>query len=77
MDDFLKQMADILDEDTVREKDRLEDFDSWDSLAILSVISMADEKYGAIFSAREIKGATTIRALFDLMNKASTNDSTG
>ena len=75
MDDFLKEMADILDEETVKETDRLEDFSAWDSLAILSVISMADDKYGGVFSAQEIKSATTIRSLFDLISKAAKNNS--
>ena len=77
MDDFLKEMADILDEETVMETDWLEDFSSWDSLAILSVISMADEKYGAIFSAQEIKGVATIGALFQLVSKAAKSDGAG
>ena len=69
MDDFLKEMADILDEESVKLDDRLEDFDSWDSLAILSVVSMADGKYGANFSAQEIRSAGTIGALFELLSK--------
>lgn len=74
MEDFLKEMADILDEETVAETDRLEDFASWDSLAVLSVISMADDKYGAVFSAQVIKNATTIRALFDLISAGLKNN---
>lgn len=77
MDDFLKEMADILDEDVVKETDRLEDFSAWDSLAILSVISMADDKYGGVFSAQQIKSATTIRALFDLISRGGKLDGSG
>ncbi len=77
MDEFLKEMADILDEETVAETDRLEDFAAWDSLAILSVISMADDKYGVVFSAKDIKSVVTIRALFDLVSAGRKNDSAG
>lgn len=71
MEDFLKEMADILDEDAVKETDRLHDFPSWDSLAILSVISMAGERYGGVFSAQQIKSAATVRDLFDLISKGN------
>jgi len=71
MDEFLKEMADILDEESVNESDRLEDFAAWDSLAILSVISMADSRYNAIFSAQDIKGAATLRDLHELLSKGA------
>ena len=38
------EMADILDEESVRENDRLDGFGSWDSLAVLSVVAMADSR---------------------------------
>ena len=74
MQDFLKEMANILDEESVEAGDVLNDFDSWDSLAILSVISMADEKFGTTFTAQQIRSATTVGELFALI---STNGGTG
>ena len=71
MHQFLKEMAEILDEESVKESDRLEEFSSWDSLAVLSVIAMADEKYGAAFSAQEIRSAETIHALYELISHRS------
>lgn len=68
MDEFLKEMADILDEETVGESARLDSFDAWDSLAILSVIVMADSRFHATFSAREIRGAATVGDLYHLLS---------
>ncbi|MBD8881902.1 MULTISPECIES: acyl carrier protein [Rhodanobacter] len=68
MEEFLKEMADILDEETVKEDDRLDGFESWDSLAVLSVVAMADSRYRATFAAREIRGATTVGDLYRLLS---------
>lgn len=67
MDAFLKEMADILDEESVQETDRLDGFGSWDSLAVLSVVAMADSRYHATFSAREIRSVATVGDLYRLL----------
>lgn len=67
MEEFLKEMADILDEETVQENDRLDGFDAWDSLAVLSVVAMADARYRATFSARDIRSAATVGDLYRLL----------
>lgn len=67
MDAFLKEMADILDEESVQETDRLDGFGAWDSLAVLSVLAMAASRYHATFSAREIRGVATVGALRRLL----------
>jgi len=71
MDEYLKEMADILDEESVTANDRLDDFNSWDSLAILSVIAMADSRFHAAFSALDIRGATTVGELYELLSKGT------
>lgn len=43
MEELKKKLEDILDVETVNDEDALEEFDYWDSLAILSIISMASE----------------------------------
>lgn len=68
MEDFLKEMADILDEVSVNEGDRLDGFEAWDSLAILSVIAMGESAYRAAFSAQEIRSASTVGDLYRLMS---------
>ena len=65
MDGFLKEMAEILEEDAVNPSDALDDFESWDSLAALSVAAMADAQFGVTMSSSEIKDATTVLDLYD------------
>lgn len=67
MIEFLKELADILEEDTVRPADFLEQFSSWDSLAVLSVIAMADADFGVKLSSKQVNGAGTVQGLFDLI----------
>lgn len=58
--DILEVEADELQEDLV-----LDDFETWDSVAVLSVIAMMDEKFGKYPHASEIR--QYIRVI-DLMN---------
>jgi acyl carrier protein len=64
MEEFLREMAEILEEDSVSPDDELESFESWDSLAILSVAALADSSLGVNMSAQEIKEAQTIEDLY-------------
>ncbi len=67
MDDFLAEMAEILEEDKVGPADPLDGFSSWDSLAILSVIAMADSVFKARLTAQEIRKVDTVQSLYDLI----------
>jgi acyl carrier protein len=67
MDEFLEQMADIFEVDTIHLDDRLEDFDAWDSLTQLTLISLADENYGVTISAGELRNSETIGGLKELI----------
>lgn len=67
MDEFLKEMADILEEDTVDADAELNSFESWDSLAALSVAALADSDFGVNLSAQDIKEANTISGLYELI----------
>lgn len=64
MDDFLTEMAEILEEDSVNESDELESFESWDSLAALSVAALADSQFGVNMSSQEINEAATVEDLY-------------
>lgn len=68
MDEFLKEMADILEEDAVSADAELNSFESWDSLAALSVAALADSDFGVTLSAQEIKDAGTIGGLYRLID---------
>lgn len=63
----LEIIADILEVDTDKlEEDMvLEEFETWDSVAVLSVIAMMDEKFGKYPHASEIRQYIKV---VDLMN---------
>ncbi|MGD0088181.1 MAG: acyl carrier protein [Verrucomicrobiota bacterium] len=60
---FYEQMAQILDTDEVNPDNVLKDFETWDSLAVLSVMAMADSKFGVAIKADEMRSAVTVADL--------------
>ena len=67
MEQYLEEMAEILEEDTVMLSDKLDKFESWDSLATLSVVAMADSKYGVKIAAKDVNSVPTIGDLYELI----------
>ncbi len=67
MEQFLEQMAEIFEVDTVCMEDVLTAFDAWDSLTQLSIIALAGEHYGVTVSASEVRNAQTIGGLKTLI----------
>ena len=67
MEELKKKLEDILDVETVNDEDALEEFDYWDSLAILSIISMASESYKKTFKAADMRECKTIGDLCKLI----------
>ncbi|MFZ1072547.1 MAG: acyl carrier protein [Verrucomicrobiia bacterium] len=65
--EFYQRLAAILDLETVKPEDVLKDFESWDSLAVLSVLAMADSKYGVSIKAEEIRSVVTAADLATLV----------
>ncbi len=65
MENFLVLIAEILEVDEVRSTDILEDFDSWDSLTVLSIIALIDDKFKKVFDAKTITSCITIQDLYD------------
>jgi len=63
MEQFLEQMAEILEVESVNPNDELESFDAWDSLTQLSIIALASENYDVTISAIELKSAKTIEGV--------------
>ena len=61
---FLGELANILDEESVEEGANLRDYPSWDSLAILSIVAMADSKFGFTLTFPDVKGLTTVADLW-------------
>jgi len=65
--EFYQKLAEILDIEEVNPADVLKDFDGWDSLAILSVLALADSKYGVSIKAEEIRSVVTAEDLARLV----------
>ena len=69
----LEVIADILEVEEVEEDNVLEDFETWDSIAVLSVISVITEETGLFPHANEIKKFKTVsdimKAIGDLCEK--------
>lgn len=67
MEALLEKLATILDESEVAPDDPLLGYANWDSLAVLSIVAMAQEEYGIVLQAPDIDAAGTARGLFALI----------
>lgn len=65
--EFYQRLAAILDIDEVKPENILKDYEQWDSLSVLSVLAMADSKYGATILAEEIRHVVTAADLANLV----------
>nr|WP_199156619.1 hypothetical protein [Pedobacter sp. ASV2] len=67
MEDFLEQMAEIMEVDNVNPSDELTSFEAWDSLTTLSIIALADDEYHVSVTNAEIANAKTLEGLHQLI----------
>lgn len=59
MDNLYEALAEILEADEVKPEDELDEFENWDSLAVLEIIAMIDEKYSVVIDSKEVKNLIT------------------
>lgn len=66
----LESIADVLEMeiDEISRETILEECEAWDSIAILSVISIINEEFNRFPHADEIKAYKTVGDLMDVMN---------
>lgn len=66
----LESIADVLEMETddISRETILEECEAWDSIAILSVISIINEEFNRFPHADEIKAYKTVGDLMDVMN---------
>lgn len=65
---FLEQFTELLDhENPVKMDDIFREYDNWDSLAYLSVISFVDEEYGIVIPRDEFGKMKTIGDIFNFI----------
>ena len=68
VEEFKEQMMDILNRDEeVELDDRLEDIEEWDSLGYVAFLAMAAEYTEKTIRASEVRGAETVRDLYNLV----------
>lgn len=67
MENFLNQMTELLEVDSVNPQDEITSFDAWDSLTSLSIIALADDEYSITITAKDILNAKTIEGLYQLI----------
>ena len=63
----MKKIAEILEEDELKETDELKSYPQWDSLSVLSVIAMLDANYGVNLPAKEFENIKTAGELWNLV----------
>jgi acyl carrier protein len=67
MENFLNQIAELLEVDFVNPQAEITSFDAWDSLTSLSIIALADDEYSVTISAQDILNAKTIEGLYNFI----------
>lgn len=68
---FIENFAALFEEiplNEFEEKTRFRDLENWDSMVALSIMAMVDEIYKVKISPNEMKQASTIRDIFDVVN---------
>ena len=68
-DSFFKEFAEYLEFEDVelKEDTNLNSIDEYDSLAQMSIIAFADEKFNIKLSAEQLRNITTIKSLMELI----------
>ena len=70
MNEFIEKFKEALDvEGEFDINIELEEFEEWDSMGYISVMSMLDEEYGKEVNANQLKDCKTIADLYELVSK--------
>ena len=67
MEKFYSNMATILEVDICTPQDILKGFDSWDSLAAISILAMAQGDYKSHISREDLDSVVTLGELEELI----------
>lgn len=73
INDFVIEFAELLEDvDTsgITAATRFKDFDAWNSMTVLSVLSMIKINYGVLLPALDVNNCTTIADVYTLVEKA-------
>jgi len=67
MEELNKELADILEVDSVSDTEILDENDMWDSLATLSLLAFIDKEYGVNLFADDIKDLKTVSEIKEMI----------
>ena len=67
MEEFITKIKELLEVEYIELQDKLESFECWDSLTILSIIALVDELYKVQISADDVENSITIGGLKELI----------
>jgi acyl carrier protein len=63
MENFKEKLLEVLEVETINDNDVLKDFDSWDSLTLLTLIATVESEFGFTMSALDLNEIDTIKDL--------------
>jgi acyl carrier protein len=68
---FLQVVAEALEKDlqSIQMTDNFRDYEEWDSLAILSIMALMEENFGATISRENLNKCQTLEDLYNLVTK--------
>jgi acyl carrier protein len=77
MEDFLKNLAEAINQPDAEftPGQKLQDLPNWDSLAILTTLSMLDQEYDVAMSGAELQACDTITDLYQKVEELKASDS--
>lgn len=77
MEAFLKNMAEALNQPGAEftPDQKLQDLPNWDSLAILTTLSMLDQEYGVVMSGTELQSCNSVADLYAKVQELKSQDS--
>lgn len=67
MEKIYKKLQDLLDAESLQRESLLEDFEDWDSLCIITLITFLDKEYNVNLYTNDLKAAKTVGDLMDLI----------
>lgn len=67
MEKIYKKLQDLLDTESLQRESLLEDFEDWDSLCIITLITFLDKEYNVNLYTNDLKSAKTVGDLMDLI----------
>ncbi len=70
LEDFVKRFAEEFEEtpaEKISAETHFRKLDEWDSLLVLSVISMIDDEYDVVVTGADIRSCNTVNDLFKII----------